>query len=286
MREPRGTSSRSRQGVAVALALLVGCGGGPRALEAPAGAVASSGCRAAAFPAITGQRADVVVDGERRSYLIDAPQGRGDVPLPVVLVFHGFRADATNLRNGAGWPELAAEEGFIAVHPDGHAGVRLLGTEGRGWDLAVGQTRDVKMVSALLDRLESERCVDRRRVFATGFSNGGFFASLLGCALADRIAAIAPVAGARALPGCTPARPMPVLLVHGRNDPVVEPSLVRAARDWWSEAAGCTGTDVEGHCETQRGCRAAVVFCEHSGAHVWPDDTTARIWRFFQDHPR
>jgi polyhydroxybutyrate depolymerase len=270
----------------VVLAVCLGCGGGAARAPVSDGAVASEGCRAGAFTAVRGARQEVVVGGERRSYLIDAPAGPADVPRPVVLVFHGFRSDAWNPRNGAGWPLLAERDGFIALHPDGHEGVRLLGTEGRGWDLAAGETRDAAFVAAVLDRIERERCVDRRRVFATGFSNGGFFASLLGCALADRIAAIAAVGGAHALPGCTPARPVPVLLLHGRADEVVEPALVRGARDWWSAAAGCTSTDAEGPCELQRGCRADVVFCLHPGGHVWPADATPRIWRFFQDHPQ
>src|SRR5439155_516486 len=82
---------------------------------------------------------------------------------------------------------------------------------------------------------------DRRRIFATGMSNGGFFASLLGCELAARLAAVAPVAGALPLDGCVPARPVPVLLVHGRADRVVAPATARAARDWLA-CAGCCGT--------------------------------------------
>ena len=46
---------------------------------------------------------------------------------------------------------------------------------------------------------ERERCIDRRRVFATGMSNGGFLSHRLGCELADRMAAIPPVAGVRGI---------------------------------------------------------------------------------------
>jgi polyhydroxybutyrate depolymerase len=269
------------------LALAAACrhdgGGRTAADDAPD---PSRGCRRGTLAASTGDRGDVPDGDGRRAYVLDAPGGPADVPLPVVLVFHGFRGDAAGLRAVAGWPALAARDGFIVVHPDGHEGVRLLGTEGRGWDLAAGETRDAAVVRALLDRLESERCVDRRREFATGFSNGGFFANLLGCTLPTRLAAVAAVSGARALPGCAPERPMPILFIQGRADDVVDPSMVRAARDWWAGVDRCTGTESRDGCDVGRGCEADVVFCAHAGAHVWPPDATGRIWQFFRDHPR
>ena len=55
---------------------------------------------------------------------------------------------------------------------------------------------DVRFTSDLLDRLEADLCVDPGRVYASGKSNGAGFAGLLACRLADRLAAVAPVAGA------------------------------------------------------------------------------------------
>ena len=151
--------------------------------------------------------------------------------------------------------------------------------------MRAGETQDVDFVRALLDRLEAERCVDRRRVFATGMSNGGFFANLLGCALAARIAAIAPVAGALDLGACVPARPVPVLLLYGRADRVVSAALIVAARGWWARANGCGTATTDGGCEHYTGCSADVVYCEGPEAHRWPAGATERIWRFFEAHP-
>src|SRR5262249_19948339 len=141
-------------------------------------------------------------------------------------------------------------------------------------------------VRSLLDAVERERCVDRRRVFATGMSNGGFFTNLLGCVLADRLAAIAPVAGAIPLGRCTAARPVPVLLIQGSADTVVSPAMVRAARDWWTGVDGCGAAEERDGCARYRGCTADVLYCEGPQGHVWPSDATERIWRFFQAHPR
>ena len=228
----------------------------------------------------------MTVGSDARSFIVDAPASDPDRPRPLVLGFHGYRGNAENQRRGTGMIELAERNDVIVVHPDGHEGVRLLGSVGRGWDLGAHETHDLDFVRALLDRLERERCVDRRRVYAIGMSNGGFFASLAGCRLADRIAAIAPVAGAMPLPACVPARPVPVLLTFGRADDIVPPALMRSARDWWAKVAGC-GSPREGEgCTRYEGCAADVVACEGPQGHTWPPDTTERAWRFFEAHPR
>jgi polyhydroxybutyrate depolymerase len=235
---------------------------------------------------LRGVRREVRVGDEVRTYLLDVPAGPADEPRPVVLAFHGFRAAAGKLRRWTGLGRMAPRAGMIAVFPDGHDGVELLGTSGRGWDIEVGQTRDLAFVEALLDALAQEWCVDRRRVFATGMSNGGFFANVLGCVLGERLAAIAPVAGAQPLPACPSPRPLPVLLIHGKNDKVVAPALSRAARDWWAKINGCTGTREEQHCTLGTGCGADVTFCEASQGHWWPRPATRRILGFFEAHAR
>jgi polyhydroxybutyrate depolymerase len=236
--------------------------------------------------ALRGVPREVEAGGEIRTYLLDVPAGPADEPRPLIVAFHGFRAASGRLRRWTGLGRLAQRDGMIVAFPEGHDGVELLGTTGRGWDMDVGQTRDLVFVTTLLDTLEREWCVDRRRVFVTGMSNGGFFANLLGCLLGDRLAAIAPVAGAKALPACPAPQPLPVLLIHGRSDKVVAPALARDARDWWARTNGCTGTDQEGHCTLGQGCRADVTYCEAGQGHTWPRPATRRILGFFEQHAR
>lgn len=164
--------------------------------------------------------------------------------------------------------------------------MQLLRTTGRGWDFRPNETGDLAFVSALLDRLERERCVDRRRMYATGMSNGGFFANLLGCRLAHRLAAVAPVAGAMALPHCEPAESIPLLLIYGSADRVVGADLMHGARTWWAELNGCRAPVERDGCTHYQQCRADLVYCEASHAHIWPSDASERVWRFFQAHPR
>jgi polyhydroxybutyrate depolymerase len=81
---------------------------------------------------------------------------------------------------------------------------------------------DVEFLNQMLDQISTKASVDATRIYATGLSEGGFMAMRVGCAMADRIAAIAPVAAA--MPKamiCLPSRPVPVVMINGTSDPVV-----------------------------------------------------------------
>jgi len=81
---------------------------------------------------------------------------------------------------------------------------------------------DLGFFNQMLDRLGSKFSVDTSRIYATGLSEGGFMSLRLGCALGDRIAAIATVGAA--MPKtmiCMPSRPVPMVMINGTSDPVV-----------------------------------------------------------------
>ncbi|HEY2387814.1 MAG TPA: PHB depolymerase family esterase [Candidatus Binatia bacterium] len=280
---------RARAAAASALAALLlagACRSSAPAGSAPAGTEPSEGCRAGAHDAEREARQSFTAGADTHELLIDAPASSVNEPRPLILAFHGFGSNAANVCDGTGLRTVAERERAVLVCPEGRDDVHLVGAVGRGWDVNPSETRDVDYVRALLDRLETERCIDRQRVYATGMSNGGFFASLLGCRLADRLAAIAPVAGVMPLKGCTPARPVPALLVFGRRDKVVPWALTEGGRNWWTETDGCGASqDVDG-CFAFSGCRADVVACEGPQGHTWPADAAERIWRFFAAHPR
>jgi poly(3-hydroxybutyrate) depolymerase len=78
----------------------------------------------------------------------------------------------------------------------------------------------------MLDQiLIPQYCVDSRRIYATGFSNGGYFSHRLACELSDRIAAISAVGGVNGMPTCNPTRPISVLQTHGTTDGVIDYAL-------------------------------------------------------------
>jgi polyhydroxybutyrate depolymerase len=235
------------------------------------------------------------VDGTRRAFILDVPNAvkPGD-PAPLLLDFHGFGHSGAGVWGASAFKELATRVGFITVYPEGlpvRLTIRGEEREGAGWEMyTLDGNRDLAFVRALLDELERRYCIDRRRIYATGFSNGAFFSSLLGCAMADRIAAVAPVSGGPLRVACAPVRPVPILIQHGRQDPLIPVEYARTAVDAWVAADGCDAAAKQPDgpsCQRYPRCRgdATVEYCEEDYAHTWPPQATERVWEFLREHP-
>jgi hypothetical protein len=125
-------------------------------------------------------------------------------------------------------------EGRDDVHAAEHDRARL--------GLRPSDTARRRLRRARPRRLEHERCLDRRRVFATGMSNGGFFANLLGCRLADRLPR--SLAG-RGSPCRSRAALRPTLRGPPRARPPTALSAPRRPRPhaWWTRADRCRHVD-------------------------------------------
>jgi polyhydroxybutyrate depolymerase len=237
----------------------------------------------------------------------------GRTPTPVVFNFHGYTSNGDQQAWLSNMIQKSDQAGFIAVHPNGI---------GNSWNAGVccGQAAqtmvdDVGYVNRLLDIIAGQLCIDPKRVFATGLSNGGFLSHRLACESAGRFAAIAPVAGVMGIPMCKPSRAVPVLGFHGTADAIVPyggsvllgfpPAPDTYAG--WAMRDGC-GTSTketfrmaDSHCSTWLSCPGTmeVTFCTvDGGGHTWPGGqplptgyTTMNIiatdvmWDFFMRHP-
>jgi poly(3-hydroxybutyrate) depolymerase len=84
---------------------------------------------------------------------------------------------------------------------------------------------DVLFTTSMLDKLETELCIDTAKVFLTGMSNGAMMVYELAthsAAVANRFAAIAPVAGSPLLGyGKVPPSWMPIMEIHGSTDNII-----------------------------------------------------------------
>jgi polyhydroxybutyrate depolymerase len=265
---------------AALIVLAAGCGGGERAAKSLPNP--SPGCHPGAIDtSVRAEERTLDVAGVPRTYILDVPVGPADRPRPLLLAFHAFDARGRRLRRGSLLGRLAHRRGVIVAFPDGSDDVVVGGRAGRGWHVDLEGSPDVTFVRLLLDQLERDWCVDRNRVWVTGMSNGAAFASMLPCVLPGRIAGIAPVAGARTFEGCTPARPIPVLIIHGRADRVVPIETARAARDWWVKYDGCGEPREDARCEYWERCGAVkMTYCEGLQGHTWPRPAGRRIMDF------
>lgn len=181
---------------------------------------------------------------------------------PVVVLLHGVNQDADDIQRLTRFDEVADKEGVITVYPSAlhgrwNVGVRprerqpqYMGPRRRRYGYPGGgggypgggypgggqrprgerpngertptPTDDIGFFTQMLDELGTKFSADEARIYAVGLSDGGFMSMRLGCALADRLAAVATVGAA--MPKtmiCLPSRPVPIAMINGTSDPVV-----------------------------------------------------------------
>jgi polyhydroxybutyrate depolymerase len=254
------------------------------------------------LPHASGVVQQELTSGQRpRSYSLFVPPGYdGRTPIPLVLNLHPSGGTSAGQAKTSGYENLAAKEGFAVASPQAENG---------RWNVPVQDTRadDVLYISDVIDHVSARLCIDRTRVYATGFSGGARMSSLLACKLHTRLAAIAPVAGLRWPAPCT-GRPIPVLTFHGLADPqnTYDGNAQGRGAEWvesvpdalagWAQHNGCNPQvifeDPSGPLSTMRyaGCRAGaeVRLIRIDGlGHTWPKqeiDATSVMWDFFKTH--
>jgi polyhydroxybutyrate depolymerase len=296
----------------------------------------------------------IEIDGLDREFRLHTPAGYDpEKPMPLVLVIHGYTGTAERTETEyTSFSQHADSHGYVVAYPQatGFAvGEHFItswndlacnvspGPEGsnctaEAFDYPTppecGESRecdwcscndDVGYIEAVLDEIETSLCVDLSRVYATGISNGGMFVQRLGCDLAQRFAAVAPVAGtlAKGSHCAPPASPKISLLnIYGTQDRTVPfdgtpasdgflysaSSKVTAA--WAAETSqncemeessystsrdGVTGLKCRQRANCQTG--AQVVDCGWDGGHDWPRKEKDQfgidvIWEFFENNAR
>ena len=158
--------------------------------------------------------------GQLRSFYLHTPKSYNpNRQMPLVLVFHGSYGSGNSIANVTRFNDLAEQKGFIVVYPNG---INHQWSYGSGlFSLGVN---DISFVASLIDYLKQKRNIDSRRIYATGFSSGGFLAQILACNLSTRIAAVASVAAslpANLASSCKPKSPVSVLMINGTGDRAV-----------------------------------------------------------------
>jgi polyhydroxybutyrate depolymerase len=171
-----------------------------------------------------GATRSITVGGLTRSYIVHLPKGNDQkAPMPVVLALHGATMNGAMMAWFSDLNRKADEAGFLAVYPNGTGRCSSFFWNGgnRCGSAVQNKVDDVAFILALLDDLMRAYPVDTGRVYVTGMSNGAVMAYRLASELSDRIAAIAPVAGAVGTENNQPKRPVSVLHFHGTKDEYV-----------------------------------------------------------------
>jgi polyhydroxybutyrate depolymerase len=229
-------------------------------------------------------------------------------PLPLVIMLHGMGGTGANAVREMGWSAKADLETFIVVYPDATrpdpTQVPSIRSNPQAWNDGSGRFHsaernidDVAFIRALLDRLAADYSIDRHRIFVAGFSNGASMALRIGAELSDRVAAIAPGAGACWTETVKPTRGISLCYITGTSDTLNPldggfPKMafgggdkggkpkpaVRTTVEKWSKALGCPESPTKD--ETTNGVRtrrygpgrdgAEIVFITIEGlGHIW-----------------
>ncbi len=143
--------------------------------------------------------------GKSRSFIVHVPTGyTGTSPAPVVFDFHPLGGSGSSQEGSSGWKAQCDSVGCIAVFPNSF-------DSSNSWNVGyccdnaqADKVDDVQFTRDMLTWLEANTCVDPKRIYASGGSNGGGMAYMLACNAADVIAAVAPV-DFRCITGAQPA---------------------------------------------------------------------------------
>jgi polyhydroxybutyrate depolymerase len=172
------------------------------------------------------QRFTIDFDGSAREYLVHVPTAaEPGKRLPVVFNFHGGGSDAPTQKAYSQMDATADRHGFIVVYPQGVPpvpGQQSLRTWNAGKCCGPAKRTnadDVGFTLAVLDDLARRTPVDKRRVYATGISNGGMMSYRLATDASKRVAAVASIAGQVEVTTFAPTRPVPVMEFHSVDDP-------------------------------------------------------------------
>lgn len=182
--------------------------------------VPSAGCAKPASPNDGDVKVALRSQGHDRWFLLrtTVPVGFDTTrPRPLVVSLPGFAFPPQISSAITGMGALGAERGFVTATP------AASGSPSNWLDQpASAANPDVVFVNDVIDKVEASVCIDTSRVYVVGMSSGAGLAALIACTDSKRITAVAMVAGATLPQPCKPERPIPALIVHGTDDPLMK----------------------------------------------------------------
>jgi polyhydroxybutyrate depolymerase len=253
---------------------------------ASSSAAGSPGCGKEARAGASTQH--VSAFGKSRAFTLVVPEGYSpQTPYPLVVVLHGGGGGAAGARSQTDLEKVAAGRALF-VYPEASGGTWNL-------DTPTASNGDVALFDAILLTLHNTLCVDSRRVFVTGFSNGAYMANQLACKRGERIRGVVTHAGGGPYETAgtydatghlvCPGKAVASLVVHGNSDGTVPPAEGQKSIDHWSFANRCgsgTTSILVPPCVALQGCFQPVGVCRVPGlGHGLWSQAGKVTWSFF-----
>lgn len=260
------------------------------------------------------------VDGSTRTFHLYRPAELAS-PAALVVMLHGGFGSGSQAEQSYGWDAEADAGHFLVVYPDGLN--RAWNTGGGCCGMsAANNVDDIGFITSTVTAIERQTPIDKRRVYATGISNGGIMSYTLACRTTV-FAAIGPDSATQLGPCASPA-PLSVIHIHGTADTRIpyeggrgqgvahiDGPAIPALNARWRTIDACRAptttkaglvTTLVAQCPSGHTVELVTI----SGAgHQWPGgrpgtaiqrllgadppstalNATATIWRFFAAHP-
>ena len=208
-------------------------------------------------PKITGSS---FLAGGDRSTSVDLPAGYSEnIPAPLLLDLHGFMGDGLSQQRFSRLSNVARENGFVYVAPDGSPnsnGDQFWNASKSCCNFDRTDIDDAAYLKSLIDEISKKVAIDPKRIYIFGHSNGAFMSYKFACTYPDTVAAIVGVAGAMDLKGddCAISSPVSVLEIHGTADSVIgftggaiagnSYTSVEQTVDIWRKLDKCVGAPI------------------------------------------
>jgi len=231
------------------------------------------------------------VDGATREAMVYIPASAKTSLTPVIFLFHGHGGTMKQILDGHHFTSLWPDA--IVVSPQGlKTPGQLVDREGNfsGWQQSPGDQndRDIHFFDEIMRSLSSDYKIDKKRIYATGHSNGGSFTYLLWAMRGDELAALAPSA-AVAFRFNDQLKPKPVMHLMGETDPLVKPAWQKKQLDWLFKLNKC-GTEGKSFGQYAllypSSINTPVVVYLHPGGHTYPAEADTLVVKFFKEHAR
>jgi polyhydroxybutyrate depolymerase len=199
-----------------------------------------------------------------------------------VVNWHGLNASADIQQRYSG-TAIVEQRGYVAVYPNGLGNPNGQSFNAGNCCSEYGKpphhADDLGFGRAIVRDVQRRICVDEKRIYSTGMSNGGFMSEYNACNAADLYAAVAPVS-ALGMPraDCHPSRPIPIIAFNGDQDPLIDYGISQQSMAAWAARNGCQGEPRRedfgaSHCQRWSTCERGVqvMACTITGmAHCWP----------------